>query len=229
LLVHPASAVESSDQPTVVAPREEAIVGGYPNDWIAWAARIWPHDAETFFALTVGDVLIASSTYPQVTYGTAATLDALVIHPGRLGPMAASVLAAGLSAREVEYRTRAADAFATLMPTARISTALLARAMTYLAGHCTATRWAATLRDAANANGDAARSVVEVLTLLLPQLPYDHPGLHALLTTLHEERLRLGSPPSNDALRSWLAGLGGASKTTKAGGALLLEMDGRQP
>jgi hypothetical protein len=228
LLVHPAGAMESSDQPTVVAPRELIGESELSSDWIPWAAQIWPHDGETFFALSVADVLIASSTYPEVTYRTAAVLDALLTHPGRLGPMAASVLAAGLSARDVEYRTRAADAFVALMPTARMPAALLADAMTNLAGHCTATRWAATLRDAANASDDAARSVVDLLALLLPQLPHDHPGLHALVATLHEESIRVGSTPSHGALRSWLAGLSGGSKGVKAAKALLVEMEGRR-
>ena len=227
LLVGPTGAVDSPDQPTVVAPRE-LTVGGTTlgSDWIPWAAQIWPHDSEPFFAVTIADVLLASSTYPEVTYRTAAVLDALVTHPGRLGSMAASALAAGLSARDAEYRTRSSDAFAALVPSQRMPAALLADAMQNLAGHCTATRWAATMRDAAATGQGAGVAVVAVLALLLPRLPHDHPGLHALLATLHEESLRAGSIPPDGPLRSWLAGLSGRSKSAEAARALLAEVPG---
>jgi hypothetical protein len=225
LLVHPAGAVEYADQPTVVGAREPMVgASDFGAAWLPWAAQIWPHDAEPFFARTIDELVDASSTYPEVTYSTSAILDALLTHPGRLGPMAAAALALGLSAHQVEHRTRAVDAFATLVPAGRLPPTLLADAMVNVSGHCTATRWAAALRDAAGAGEPAARSVVEVLALLLPRLPHAHPGLHALLSALREESLRLGTLDPSPELRSWLSDFRGGSQGAKSAKALLAEL-----
>ena len=65
------------------------------------------------------------------------------------GRVAAATLAFGLSTREVEHRAHAVHGFAMLVPAGRMSAEAVAAGMTTVAGHCTATRWAATLRDAA--------------------------------------------------------------------------------
>ncbi|GAA1852699.1 DUF6493 family protein [Asanoa iriomotensis] len=221
LEVDPAGARERADQPTVVGP--SSVWPGLDADWIPWHAAIWPHDAEPFFAVRAAEVLTASSPHPDVTYGTSAILDTLVTHPGRLGPMAATTLAAGLSAAEVRHRVLAAEACARLVPAGRITAEDLAGAMAHLAGHCTATRWAATLRDAARTGPAASAAVVEVLDHLLPRLAANHPGLHALLETRHEEAVRLGRGAVGDPMLTWLRTVTGGSKAARLARLVLAE------
>jgi hypothetical protein len=225
--IAPPGTRERADQPTVVGPWNDrgatSVWHHLESDWIPWHGQLWLQDAEPFFAVRITEVLTASTAYPTVTHGTTAILDALVTHPGRLGPMAAATLAAGLSASEVRHRVLAAEALALLVPVARITAAELATAMAHLAGHCTATRWAATLRDAAQTGPDAGTAVIEVLDHLLPRLGADHPGLHALLEVRYEEALRLGRHRVEENLRAWLCGLQGGSKATRMARLILAE------
>jgi hypothetical protein len=226
LAVGPVRVGVAADQPTVLASRKgqgySPFLPGseWGRDWLPWAAQIWPHDAEPFFAADIGEVLSAS--YDEGWHRTGEILDVLLTHPGRLGPMAATVLAAGLTTREIGHRARAAEAFATLLSSRRLDTGTLAAAMANLAEHATATRWAATL----GASG-AAAAVVDVLTRLLPELPRDYPGLHALLSTFHEDSVRARIVPAGDELRAWLTGFAGSTKATKTARAILAEMGGR--
>jgi hypothetical protein len=194
-------------------------------DWLPWAGTVWPHDPEPFFARVFYDPWDAASTYPSVTYCTNNILNVLATHPGRLGPMAAATLAAGLAAREVGYRTQAVDALTNLVPD-RLSVELLAEAMTVMAQHCPANRWAAALRDAASTAPAAAVTVVDLLAELLPNLPHDHNGVSGLLETLQEEALRTGHYPVRAELRAWLANLKGGSKSAKVAKAILADMGG---
>ncbi len=66
--------------------------------------------------------------------------------------------------------------------------------MTHQSGLATATRWATSLRDVAQASADGSRTVVALLTAVLQGLPPAHRGLHALLDLLHQEVLRTVSP-----------------------------------
>ncbi|WP_238010651.1 DUF6493 family protein [Dactylosporangium sp. AC04546] len=215
LAVHPVPAPAAPDQPTVVPPERRGP--DLMADWLPWAAQVWPHDAEPFFAAEVQEVVHASFSTSR---GTPPILDALRTHPGRLGPLSAAVLAAGMTTAEAGDRARAAEAFAALVPPGRLDPGVLADAMVVLAGHATANRWAGTLRDSG-----APAAVVDVLARLLPQLPRDHHGLHALLTTLHEEVVRTGIRPPGLAggLTDWLAGFTGSSKAARTARALLDE------
>lgn len=91
----------------------------------------------------------------------------------------------------------------------------MAGAMALLAGHATATRWAAALRNTGNPH-----TVIAVLGALLPRLPYDHPGLHALVAGLLEESVRVSAAPSA-AVRGWLLGFTGSSKAARTARELL--------
>ncbi|WP_426503689.1 DUF6493 family protein [Dactylosporangium sp. McL0621] len=199
-----------ADRPTVLADRT-----AQGPDWVAWTAQVWPHDAEVFCGESLEEMLGAAGT--ERAYSASAVLDALAVHPGRLGPLAAGVLAAGLTAGEPGPRTHAAEAFAALLPSRRLDPAHLAGAMVTLARHATASRWASSLR-AAGAPG----AVAGVLSRALPRLPRDHPGLHALLATLHEESVRAGAAP-DPALRPWLEDFTGTSSAARTARALLAE------
>jgi hypothetical protein len=224
LTVDPSPRELATDQPTVVDGWYEMPPDyGWLGDWLPWAALTWPHDAEPFFALGVYAPLETADPGAEVNHDSVRVLDALRAHPGRLGPMAAATLAVGLSGGTAAERTRAADAFTALVPAGRITSEQLADAMAHLRGPCTATRWATSLRDAATAGPGPAKAVVATLTGLLPRLDADHAGLHALLTVLHEESLRLGASPNDLTLRAWLSGLAGASKAARTAAALLAE------
>ncbi|GGM53975.1 DUF6493 family protein [Dactylosporangium sucinum] len=211
LAVHPVPAPAAADQPTVVPPQRRGP--DLMADWLPWAAQVWPHDAEPFFAADVDEVVHASFSTSR---RTPPILDALRTHPGRLGPLSAAVLAAGMTTADAGHRARAAEAFAALVPPGRLDPGVLAGAMVVLAGHATANRWAATLRDSG-----ASAAVVDVLARLLPRLPRDHHGLHALLAVLHEEVVRTGIRPV--AAAGWLAGFTGPSKAARTARALLDE------
>ncbi|WP_375431532.1 DUF6493 family protein [uncultured Friedmanniella sp.] len=185
--------------------------------WHAWAATVWPHDAEHFSDHALQPML--GSAQWSVGSGDAAhVLRALGRHPGRFGPLAASVLALGLTAGRLEDRVLAADVFLHLLGGA-LPAPQLADAMSAMAGPSKATRWAESLRNAASGGGGTA--VVEVLTHLVPQLPSSHHGLYALLDLLHQEQLRLGGPVDDPALRTWLAELRGSSRSARSARALL--------
>jgi hypothetical protein len=199
-------AVQSTDQPTV--PAKE----GPSPDLVRWQAQIWPHDAEAFLAPEISPAM--SAAYAENDGGTPHRLDALLAHPGRLGPMAASVLAAALTAQDAGCRIRAAEALTTLV-SHRIPVPVMAGAMALLARHATATRWAGALRDTGSPH-----VVIAVLGALLPQLPHDHPGLHALIAAFLEETVRVSAPPPA-ALHAWLLGFTGSSKATRTARELL--------
>ena len=212
------------DQPTVVSPWAKFGALEWWGDWLPWAALAWPHDAEPIFALGFGSVM-RTAHWGEVHHDAVRVLDVLLTHPGRLGPMAAATLAMGLSGGRADERTRAVDAFAALVPSGRIDATSVATAMATVAGPCTATRWAASLRDAAAVNPDAGRAVVAVLSSLLPRLGPDHAGLHALLDALREESVRHGVGVADPALRAWLGGITGATKAARAARALLAERE----
>ncbi|MEU4244823.1 DUF6493 family protein [Actinoplanes sp. NPDC026619] len=195
----------SADQPTV--PVTDGSAG-----FVRWQAQTWPHDAETFLTAEIDPAM--SAAYGENDGRTPDRLDALLTHPGRLGPMAASVLAAALTAQDTGCRIRAAEALTTLVPH-RIPAPVMAGAMAQLAGHATANRWAGALR-----NTGQPGTVIAVLGALLPQLPHDHPGLSALLEALLEESVRMSAVPSA-ALRPWLLGFAGSSKAARTARDLL--------
>ena len=203
-----------ADQPTAVPARVTySLLGGRAyEDWVGWLALTWPHDAEHFLVRAFTSVAVA--THPGVQHDAPRVLHALAAHPGRLGPLAAATLAAGLMAAGTEHRVVATDAVVSLAP--RLPAAQLATELAYLAPVATATRTARSLADVA-ASGLAPYAVA-VLDRMLPRLPYDLAGLHALLATLREESLRTGARPS-EPLRAWLAafpGGGAAGRTAKA-------------
>lgn len=188
------------------------------GELVAHLAAIWPHDAEHFLAHTCPVVFYA--TYPGPWHDAVRVLEALSHHPGRLGNLAAATIAVGLSAGRPDQRLAAIDAFHDLVGTGRVAPTGLADAMELTAGHCTATRWGASLRDA-SATPMGARAAVATLTSLLPRLQAGHPGLHALLDVLHEESLRHGLPVTDASLRAWLQGFSGSSKAARTARALL--------
>jgi len=205
------------DQPTVFSGEWQ----GHPQfgDWVAALAAIWPHDAEHYLAITCKDVLEAP-TYASVWPDAVPVLDALAMHPGRLGPIARAVLTTGLNAAKGDQRLHAVDAFVELVGSGRIEPSALAESMASLVPGHTATRWGDSLRAAAASPAGAAASI-DVLTALLPRVPVETRGLHALLDVLHEESLRHARPATDPALREWLHRVTGSSRAARSARSLL--------
>ncbi|HEX7187920.1 MAG TPA: DUF6493 family protein [Actinomycetes bacterium] len=208
------------DQPTVVTDTKPTGWGRVAaEDWVGWTAMVWPHDAEHFLVDSC-DAVLAAAASGDVSHDAARVLDALLRHPGRLGRLAAETVAAGLSATGRDQRARAVDAVLDLVP-GRIPVDSLAAAMTHQSGLATATRWAQSLRDVAQTSADGSRTVVALLTGVLPELPPAHRGLHALLDLLHQEVLRTRAVVTDAGLRQWLHGVTGSSRAAVSAKGLL--------
>lgn len=214
----------ADDQPTeLTAQTCDQWGGGYSSrflgDWIPTLAAIWPHDAEHFLSLSCLPVL-ESPCWAEAAHDVSRTLDALARHPGRLGTLAATTIAAGISATQRDHRLHAVDAFVDLVASGRIPAHRVATVMALYAQAWPATRWRESLASVARAPGGAL-ATVELLTSLLPQLPADHRGLNTLLDLLHDELIRLGRAVIDPALIRWLGGLSGSSATAKTARLLL--------
>lgn len=213
------------DQPTeLLAHKSDGWGGGGFNsrlagEWIPHLAAIWPHDAEHFLAQTCLTVL-ESPSWTETAQDVARVLDALARHPGRMGVLATHTLAAGVSATQRDHRLHAVDAFVDLVPSGRIATGDLASAMARYADAWPANRWAESLAAITHAP-NAAASVVEVLTALIPRLRTDHRGLNKLLDLLRDETLRQGVRFSDPTLIGWLRQLSGSSAAASTARQLL--------
>lgn len=215
-----APAVLATDEPTAARPGDEDVrFRESAEDFVAWSALIYPHDAEVFLLDAIHPVLSAA-TADEVQHDVVRVLQALSVHPGRLGGLALTTLSAGLTASKADQRAHAVDAVQALHAAGRLSADDLAAGMRRLVGPATLTRWAATLRDLASADEPSAKLVIAALTGALPSIPPGSRGLHTLLELLREELLRVGAP-TPDALRPWLQQFTGSSRATKAARALL--------
>lgn len=212
------------DQPTELEARTSDQWGGgwssrFLGDWIPALAAIWPHDAEHFLALTCLTVL-ESPSWTETAHDVPRTLDALARHPGRMGTLAAATLAAGLSATQRDHRLHGVDAFIDLVGSGRVPVHEVAAVMARHAPAWPATRWAESLASVARAPG-GARTAVDLLTHLLPQLPSDHRGLNMLLELLRDELIRLDRRATDPVLRQWLGGFSGSSAAARTARLLL--------
>lgn len=184
------------------------------GDWIPSLLLIHPHDLEPALSTLWGCVLDQTGN-ADVNHDCTTLLLAMARHPGSVGPLALTVLAAGLAAAKTTDRVLAVDAMAALSD--RVAPAPLAEAMTPLAGRCTA-RWSSSLSDLAQAMPPGF--VVDVLTLLLPRIAYDVVGLSKLVELFAEETLRAVRPIEDLELRRWL-GSASSGRTAKSAKAML--------
>lgn len=192
---------------------------GSSGDWLPVLAATRPHDAEWFASLGV-HALLDAANYPTVHHDIPVVLDTLARHPGRMGPLSALAVAVGLVAGRGDQRLHAADAFADLVPTGRVSANEVADTLARYADGWTLARAAESLRHAAQAPG-AARAAIEVLTVLIPRLGPAYRGLAQLLDVLHEQSLRLGAPTDDPELRRTLGSITGSSRAARTARALL--------
>ncbi|MBO9556568.1 DUF6493 family protein [Cellulomonas sp.] len=205
------------DQPTTDPGGEYLAENGF-DGWVPWIATTWPADAEHV-------ALVASTEVWWAVDMTALHRDALDVvvalgdHEGRIGDLAATTLVAGLTSARVDLRVHAVDAVARQVRAGRLDVDRTARAVTTFAPDATVTRWAASWADLAATGPDLGSFVVDLLVAVLPDLPPETRGRHALLDLLDEELLRARrATPS--ALVPWLATVTGSSRAARTAARL---------
>jgi hypothetical protein len=208
-----------TDEPTACGPTD--VTGGRwdAEDYVGWGATTWPHDAEHFM-LDGCDAVFDVARFTEVRHDAVRVLAALGRHEGRLGPLATTSLAAGLSAGKADQRVFAVDAALQLSAIGTLTPELLADGLVAALPLATVPRWAASLGDVASAGPRGRTLVIDALAGALPSLPRATRGLHSLLELLLEELLRTGRP-TPAGLRPWLDGFSGASRVARAARALL--------
>ncbi len=212
-----------SDKPTCPDAGDSDPFRQSVEDFVGWMALTFPADAEHFL-LTGLQPVLAVACSDEVSHDAVRVLDALGAHPGRLGLLAQTCLAAGLTASKVDQRARAVDSTHALHRQGRLTAADLGEGLVSIAGPANLTRWASSLRDLATADASGSAMVREALAVALPRLDTSARGLHALLELLLEEVLRQGAP-TPAALVPWLAQLSGTSRAAKAARQLLARGD----
>lgn len=203
----------------VTGARHEPLGGLDHEDLVGWIAVIWPHDCDHFLVATI-DAVLRAAAHSEVSHDAVRVLNAVAAHPGRIGSLATTCLAAGLTASKADQRTMAVDAVLQMSQTGRLTTDGLAAGLVSVRGPATLTRLAATMRDIASAGRQQRNLVIDSLGTALPSFDIDARGMHALLELLREELLREGRPPPR-ALATWLTQLEGTSRASKAAKALL--------
>ncbi len=188
------------------------------REWFGWAATTVLADADHF--LVEGLPRLVSSAadgYISSSYDDQDILDALAHHPGRFGRLAATAIAIGLSVHRPEDRVRAVDLVIDAAQ-GRCPPEAIGRGLADLSGVWTANRVATGLRTASAAGASAA--VVDILGVALPSLDRRHPGLSSLLDVLSDDLARTGTP-LRPALRDWLHGFTGTSRSAHTARAIL--------
>jgi hypothetical protein len=188
--------------------------------WHPWLATVWPGNVEPILAIALRNQLLSIEERSGSDAGRLA-LDMLTSTVAELPPLTPHVVAAGLGAPSLAERTAAVDAALALLPH-RVNPAALAEAMALLAPAVPLNRWASSLGDLAVAGRGA--EVRAVLAALLPALDRATRGLHSLVELLRDEHLRATLPVADAALRDWLAGMAGGSKTASAARTLLAQL-----
>jgi hypothetical protein len=184
------------------------------EDYVGWGATTWPHDAEHFLLDGCDPVFeVARST--EVRHDAVRVLAALGRHEGRLGPLATTTLATGLSAGKADQRVFAVDAALQLSAIGTLTPGLLADGLVAALPLAVLPRWAASLGEVASSGPRGRGLVIDALARALPSVPRETRGLHSLLELLTEELLRAGRP-TPPTLRSWLEGFAGASRVARA-------------
>jgi hypothetical protein len=208
------------DEPTCPGPdQQDRLLEQRAEDFTSWTAMTFPHDAEHFLLDSVHAVLDVAA-YDEVNHDAVRVLDALGAHPGRLGRLSTTALAAGLTASKADQRARAVDAVQALHQQGRLSAADLGEGLRHLVGPAKLTRWATSLRDLAATNRAGGLLVRGALAAALPAIDSGTRGVHALTELLHEELLQAEAPTPAE-LRPWLSQFAGSSRAAKAAALLL--------
>lgn len=207
-------------EPTAVREGQYELLGSHDEeDLVGWLALIWPHDTEHFLVGTIHSVL-AAAAFTEVSHDAVRVLNALADHPGRLGNLATTCLAAGLSASKTDQRTAAVDAVLQLSRTGRLDAQQLGAGLASFWGPATLTRLASSLRDVASEASETRNLVIDAAATALLTLDHTATGVHSLLDLLREELLRSGRPTPG-VLQPWLEQFNGNSRSAKSAKVLL--------
>jgi hypothetical protein len=195
------------------------LAGADLEDLVGWLALIYPHDCEHFLVPTIGAVIDAAIG-TEVRHDAVRVLDPVARHPGRLGRLALTGLAAGLTAGKADQRAHAVDAVLQHHGAGRLTADQLAEGLVAIRGPATPTRLAVTMRDIAASDRNAANFVIDALAEALPSFHADARGIHAILELLREELLRTGRL-TPEAVRPWLERFMGSSRASRSAASLL--------
>jgi hypothetical protein len=206
------------DQPTAVGDRTSRNSEWVRESWAAWNGLIWPADAEHYAAMAIIPTY-RSRNWSTPSLWPAAILAGLRRHPGRMGPIAAATLALAAVGWTAGARIHAADTIVDLIGRQRMTIDELAAAFVAVAPAVIPMRWANTLTHVSAAG--RVDITVDLLARLLPALPRDRHGLHALLDLLHQELLRTNATAPDERLRSYLTSITGSSKAARSARAIL--------
>lgn len=203
------------NQPTVILSRRGRFrMYGFEPAVVRWAGITWPRSVE--FAASLGVLQLADSAVESAEHGELeATIAAIADSPGAIGEVGRSCIALALSGKHRMLRAQTAELLAA-DGGGRLDLAALATTMHRLLIACKLNRWAESLSDAAAISASGRRSVIDLLTLLLPRLDRSGAGIALLLEVLDDECRRAGAAPSDGDLLAWLNGFTGSSKAAKA-------------
>lgn len=208
------------DEPSCPGPeQQDRLLNQRAEDFTSWMAKTFPHDAEHFL-LDGLDAVLDVAAYDEVNHDAVRVLDALGTHPGRMGRLSLTALAAGLTASKADQRARAVDAVHALHRQGRLPAQELGSGLRHLVGPATLTRWATSLRDLAGTDAAGSLLVRGALAVALPAVDPGSRGVHALTELLHEELLRAAVLTPAE-LRPWLSRFNGNSRAAKAAAAML--------
>lgn len=210
-------AAPSATQPALIASGELAFSDGPVASELITAALGLAHPASTLPMAAAGVDILHGALGDDVEYCAAGLLRALAVHPGVWSAETAQLLALGMAARQAGLRAQAVELLAAAVPD-RLDAPTAARGFAACAPAVVLTRWAQSLADAASL---APRTVIALLTNLLPQLEHKARGAGALVTVLLDESLRHACPATDGSLRAWLSGFTGSSAAARAAKALL--------
>jgi hypothetical protein len=206
----------ATEHPAVVPSREGQTdrLDNLPPLVAAEVALVHPPSTLPLTAAGISTLAVATWDSPG---DEDTVLRVLSRHPGAWTAETAQLVALGMAARRPEVRAQAAELLAAAVP-ARISPAGAAAGFAACAPECILTRWAGSFADAATM---APGAVVDVLTVLLPQLDPRARGIGALIAVALEESVRTGRQASDPALRAWLGRFTGSSGAARTARALL--------
>lgn len=222
LRVHAGPPAWSALRPTCI-PSGGDRYGRWQLSTVLFGETLFPHDADSAAVVALPTLLHGLQYATEVDQID--VLTGLANHPGRWGALSSSALVLGLAQKPRETRLHAAELFATVVPD-RASVEGVAAAFVRHAPGCVATRWAASLADAAAISVSAERAVADTLAATLPQLSRTHHGIDKLLDLLAELAGRHSRPITAPSLRAWLEGYSGASRAARAAAALLARTSG---
>ncbi len=153
----------------VVYPADLASIPGTSDAaMLRWCATVWPGNSESFFAAGVEEIA-RNLDWDSATWSNRVYLETLAAYAGPYGPMALTLLALGLAAKEPSEAITAADALIHALSGGRVTGATLGEVCAKLAveGPIKISRWVKQFANVARTYPPLARELFVVQDQLL--------------------------------------------------------------